>query len=370
MVKRTTKALPHNRGLDERLLAAFLLIVLVGLVIVYSTSFMIAESRHDSNVHFFMRQLLWMTVSLAAVTCICRVDLQRYAFYSVPFLIAVVGLLGLVFLMPPRNGAHRWIMLGSFTLQPSELLKVVFVYYLAFSMSNRDRNIANLRGLLLRYVPVIGLPLALVLLEPDLGTTIVIFVTVIGVFFLAGARIKHMMMAAVPLVSAAAVLVFGLGYKKARVLDFLAAIVDPLQGSYQSKQAALTLGAGGLLGSGLGEGRQKLFFLPFPHTDFVFAAAGEEIGLLGTFSVLGLWLYLLLRGLKIAYGQPDRFGYLLAAGMVLSLFVNMSINVGVVTCLLPVTGLPMPFMSYGGSSLLASCIAVGVLLNLSRRVVR
>jgi cell division protein FtsW len=144
--------------------------------------------------------------------------------------------------------------------------------------------------------------------------------------------------------------------------------MDPLEGSYQVTQAALTLGAGGLMGTGLGEGRQKLFFLPYPHTDFVFAAIGEEIGMIGLFAVLILLGFILWRGFKIAAAQPDRFGYLLASGMTWSLFINIGINLGVVTALLPVTGLPLPFISYGGSSLLMSSAAIGVLLNLSRRV--
>jgi len=152
-------------------------------------------------------------------------------------------------------------------------------------------------------------------------------------------------------------------------MNYLASVADPLQGGYQAKQAALTLGAGGLLGTGLGEGRQKLFFLPYPHTDFIFAATGEEIGMFGLLIILGLLFYILKRGLKVAWGQPDKFGYLLASGMVLSLFINIAINIGVVTSLLPVTGLPLPFFSYGGSSLLMSSAAIGIILNLSRRVV-
>ncbi|UCC45057.1 MAG: FtsW/RodA/SpoVE family cell cycle protein, partial [Candidatus Zixiibacteriota bacterium] len=161
--------------------------------------------------------------------------------------------------------------------------------------------------------------------------------------------------------------VFVLGYKKARIMDYLSSIFDPLQGSYQVKQAALTLGSGGLLGTGLGEGRQKLFFLPYPHTDFIFAATGEEVGLFGLLLILGLMGFILWRGWSIALRQPDRFGFLLAGGMTWAIFVSMAVNIGVVTALLPVTGLPLPFFSYGGSSLLVSSAAVGVLLNLSRR---
>jgi cell division protein FtsW len=164
--------------------------------------------------------------------------------------------------------------------------------------------------------------------------------------------------------------VFVFGYKKARILDHIAAVADPLQGSYQVKQSALTLGAGGLLGAGLGEGRQKLFFLPYPHTDFIFSATGEEVGFIGLVCLLIGLFFILWRGFKIAAAQPDRFGYLMAAGTTWSLFINMAVNIGVVTAIIPVTGLPLPFISYGGSSLLFSSAGIAVLLNLSRRMVR
>ena len=180
---------------------------------------------------------------------------------------------------------------------------------------------------------------------------------------------KHLLYGFVPLISTAAIVVFGLGYKQKRIYDFIASVVEPLDGSYQVRQAALTFGNGGIIGTGLGEGVQKLFFLPYPHTDFVFAAIGEEVGFIGLLVILALFFFVIYRGLKIASQQPDRFGYLLASGMTLSLFINIAVNLGVVTAILPVTGLPLPFLSYGGSSLLISSAAVAVLLNLSRRVV-
>jgi cell division protein FtsW len=260
--------------------------------------------------------------------------------------------------------------MGPFTGQPSEIFRFVLVFFLAFIFANPRRDPTDLRHLFWPALPPIGLGLLLILLEPDLGSTIVISITLIGILYLAGARLRHLFGAALPLAATATLVVFGLGYKKDRVMDYLAALADPLQGSYQAKQAALTLGAGGWFGVGLGEGHQKLFFLPYPHTDFIFAATGEEIGLVGLMVILGLFFYLLKRGMKIAYAQPDKFGYLLAGGMTLSLFVNVAINIAVVTSLLPVTGLPLPFISYGGSSLLMSSAAVGVLLNLSRRMVQ
>lgn len=360
---------PAEKRFREHLAIAYLLAVLTGLVMIYSTSSIIAESRFGSHFFFLKQQLMWFVVSVAAIWFIYRLDLKKLAVYSAPAMLLLLLMLSLVFLMPARNGSQRWLMMGPLTAQPSELFKFMMIVYLSFSLSNPKRNIADLKQLLFPYLPLIGLGLALILMEPDLGTTIVVFVTAISIFYLAGARMKHMLMGLTPLVGIASFVVFVLGYKQQRILDYLAALGDPLQGSYQAKQAALTLGAGGLLGTGLGEGRQKLFFLPYPHTDFIFAATGEEIGLIGLTALMALLLYMLIRGMRIAAAQPDKFGFLLASGMTISLFFNIAINLGVVTSLLPVTGLALPFVSYGGSSLLISSAAIGVLLNLSKRMV-
>jgi len=358
-----------NKGsIDERLLLAYLALLVIGLVMVYSTSSILAEARFGSHLLFLRQQGLWALLSLAVIFVIGKLNLPRLAIYSVPALALSLVLLGFVFFCPARNEAHRWISVGPFTGQPSEIFRFVLVFFLAFIFANPKRDPTDLRQLLWPSLPLVGLGLLLILLEPDLGSCIVMSATVIGMLYLAGARLRHLFGAALPLAATAGLVVFVLGYKKDRIMDYIAAVADPLQGSYQAKQAALTLGAGGWFGVGLGEGRQKLFFLPYPHTDFIFAATGEEIGLVGLLAMLALLFYLLRRGLKIAYAQPDKFGYLLAGGMTLSLFVNIAINIGVVTSLLPVTGLPLPFISYGGSSLLMSSAAVGVLLNLSRRV--
>jgi len=309
-------------------------------------------------------------VSLIAIVVILKLNLQRLAVWSAPILAILYVALALVFLMPARNGSHRWLMLGPFTMQPSEMFKFFMIMFMAMSLSNPRRNIGDLRQLFLPYAPIIGLGLVLILAQPDLGMTIVISLTAIGILFLAGVQWKHLFYSTVPLAAIGSLVVFVIGYKRQRIMDHLSAVVDPLQGSYQVKQAALTLGSGGLWGTGLGEGQQKLFFLPYPHTDFIFAATGEELGFIGLMVILALLFVIMWRGCRIAASQPDRFGFLLAGGMTIGLFVNIAINIGVVTAILPVTGRPLPFLSYGGSSLLMSSCAVGVLLNLSRRIRR
>ncbi|MEW6051255.1 MAG: putative lipid II flippase FtsW [Candidatus Zixiibacteriota bacterium] len=358
---------PDSRRFDEPLLLAYLLLVAVGLVMVYSTSSIMADSRFGSHLHFLRNQAVWTLLSLVAMFLIVRLDLRKLAVWSVPALFVSLGLLSLVFLMPARNDAHRWLMFGPLTMQPSEIFKFVMICYLAFSLANPQRDLTNLKQLLMPYGPLIGAGLLLIMLEPNLGMVILVSVTALGLFFLAGMRWKHLISATLPLAGLAALVVFVLGYKRARIIDHVDAVMDPLMGSYQVKQSALTLGSGGLLGTGLGEGRQKLFFLPYPHTDFIFSATGEEIGFIGLLFILCLLFFVLYRGFKIATSQPDKFGYLLASGMTWTLFINIAVNVGVVTAILPVTGVPLPFISYGGSSLLVSSAAIAVLLNLSRK---
>jgi len=361
------KRLNSNKRIDERLLMAYLATVFIGLVMIYSTSSVLADAWFGSQWMFFKNQLIWTALSLTAIYAICRLDLKRLAVYSAPALMLLLLALALVFLMPERNGSQRWLLIGPFSVQPSELFKFALICYLAFSLSNPRRKIGEVRNLVIPYVPLIGLGLGLIILEPDLGSVIVISATALVMFFLAGARLKHLAVATAPIAAVGSFFVFVLGYKRSRISDYIDAIGNPLDGHYQAAQAALSLGAGGLFGEGLGEGRQKLFFLPYPHTDFIYAAIGEEVGLIGMAIITGLLFYILKRGFRIATKQPDKFGYLLAAGMTMSLAISMLLNIGVVTSLLPVTGLPLPFISYGGSSLLVSSAAVGVLLNLSRK---
>ncbi len=352
---------------DKTLLYTSLFLGLFGVVMIYSASSIMADGRFGNHLHFLQRQIIWLLISCVAVYFILKIDLKRRAVYTPIFLLGVIFALSIVFLMPSRNEAHRWLFLGPMTMQPAEFAKIGLIYYLAFSLAKPSRDVTVLKQLLIPYLPIVAIILGLIALQPDLGMVIVIAVTALGMLFMAGAPLKFLLGGTLPLGGLAAFLVFGLGYKIARVHDFISTLENPLAGSYQIKQAILTLGAGGVFGSGLGDGRQKLFFLPYPHTDFIFASIGEEIGFLGMCALLLCFLITLYRGFKIAAYQPDRFGYLFASGLTLSLFFNIAINIGVVTSLIPTTGLPLPFLSYGGSSLLVTAISIGLLLNLSRR---
>jgi len=353
--------------MDRKLLYSTVGLIAIGMIMIYSSSSVMAEVRFGSHLHFFKRQLMWLMIAGVMAWITLKIDLKKLSAMAVPLLFVALIMLALVFFMPARNGSHRWLFLGPLTIQPSEIFKLITVVYLAFSLSQKKRDIKNIKQFLIPYVPLIGSGLILIILEPGLGSALTITLTVLIVFYLAGLRLTHLAALTLPLAGLVSFMVFVLGYKKPRVIDYLSAVSDPLTGSYQVKQAVLALGAGGLFGAGLGNGRQKLFFLPYPHTDFIFASIGEELGFLGLLVVLTLFTIIIWRGIKIAVYQPDMFGFLLAMGIVSSIFVAVIINIGVVTSLLPTTGIPLPFLSYGGSALVVSVISVAILLNLSRR---
>jgi len=352
---------------DKKLLYSVIALLGIGMIMIYSSSSVMAESRFGSHLFFLRKQIFWLILASIAGWVVMKLDLKKYAPMSVFIMFASIALLSLVFLFEARNGSHRWIFLGPLTIQPAELFKLAVIYYLAFSLSKKNKDITDYKQLLMPYLPLIGAGVLLIVLQPGLGSAITITLTVVAIFFLAGMRISHLLAATVPCILGLYVMVFYVGYKKARVLDYLSAIKDPLAGSYQVKQAVLALGAGGIFGSGVGQGNQKLFFLPYPHTDFIFASIGEEIGFAGLTIVMVLYFIIIQRGIKIARSQPDKFGYYLALGVTCSIAVSVMINIGVVTTLMPTTGIPLPLLSYGGSALIISVIMIAILLNLSRR---
>jgi len=353
--------------MDKILLYAAVFLVIIGLVTVYSASSLIARESFNSQFHFLYKQAIFLLLGILIALVVIRLDLKRLAPYSVPIVFICIALLAAVFAFPSRNDAHRWINIGPFTIQPSELFKLAIIYYLAFSLSQKKRNIEDWRQLVFPYAPLIGSGILLIIFEPGLGSALTITATVIVILFLAGMRLYHLALFTVPLGAVATFLIFIYGYKKARVLDYLSAIQDPLAGSFQVKQAILAMGAGGLYGAGLGNGRQKMFFLPYPYTDFIYASIGEEFGFIGLCIILLLFAIIVWRGIHIALYQPDRFGFLLAMGVTASIMIAVVINVGVVTTLLPTTGIPLPLISYGGTALLVSIASIAILLNLSRR---
>ena len=368
--KRRVKG--KEQAIDYLLFLIVSALILIGSVMVYSSSsFMADASEKFSNHAFFLkRQVIWLVVAYAIMFVVARVNLEKLRPLIVPVLAGCVALLIVVFFTPKIRDTHRWISLGFFSLQPSELFKYTLIAYMAHSLSRKGRTLDDPRVYLWPYGPLIAVGALLVVLEPDLGSTLVLICSVILVLFLAGARLTHLVISIGSSAAAVSVLVFVIGYKRSRVDGFMASLSDPMQAAYQVKQSILSLACGGLFGVGLGNGIFKQFFLPEPHTDFILASIGEELGFLGLIVTMLLLFAVIWRGIRIAVAQEDRFHYLLASGVTVCLAVNMALNIAVVLGLVPPTGLALPFLSYGGSSLAVSSAAIGLLLNLSRERVR
>ena len=352
---------------DYLLLLLVIVLISTGTVMVYSASAILADERFGSSTFFIKKQILWAGISLFLIFILTKVDYHKYEKYANLFLLfSLISLVAVLFSQPIKE-ATRWIRLGPVVFQPSELFKYALVLFMAHSLSKRKNKIKNFKYVLLPYFLVLGIASFLIIKQPHLGAILSVSIIFLVMLFVAGTKVKHILVISAPVVAAIFILVFGFGYKKQRVVDYLQFIRNPLEGSYQMKQSVLGLGAGEILGAGLGEGKQKLFFLPEPHTDFIFATIGEEGGFLICTSIMVLFFILALRGLSIANRAPDNFGFFLALGITSCIFVCVLINAGVVVGLLPTTGIPMPFLSYGGSSLIFSSMGIGVLLNISRQ---
>jgi cell division protein FtsW len=361
-----------EQRIDYILLLTVSALILIGSVMVYSSSSALAagSDKFATHAHFLQRQVIWVMVAYVMMFFVAGVNFDRFRSLIVPSLLFCLGLLLIVMFTPTVRDTHRWISLYLFKLQPSELFKYTLIFYLAHSLSQKGRTLDDPRVYLWPYGPILAVGAMLIVAEPDLGSALVLVGAVIAMLFLAGARINHLVAAIGGSGLAVSLLVFVLGYKRSRVDSYLASLSDPMSAAYQVKQSILSLACGGWDGVGLGNGIFKQFFLPEPHTDFILASIGEEWGFVGLVVVLTLLFTIVWRGIRIAVAQEDRFRYLLAAGVTCCLAVNMTLNISVVLGLIPTTGVTLPFLSYGGSSLAVSSGAVGVLLNLSRRRVR
>jgi cell division protein FtsW len=354
---------------DEWLFAATVGLALFGVVMVYSASAVVASQQNLGQYHYVARQGVWTLIGLGVMLWAMRFDYGRLRSPVIVYgllALTVVLLLG-VFAFPPVNGARRWIRLpGGFTMQPSEVAKLALAIFLARFLERRAGEESAFWRTFVPCLLVTGVLAALILKQPDLGTAMMLGVVCVSILWTAGARARHLAMAAAPaLVGLVAMLVF-VPWRLRRLLSFLDPWDDPQGAGYQVVQSLLAVGSGGVDGLGFTEGRQKLFFLPFAYSDFIFAVVGEELGLWGGLAVLMLFAVFMWRGLRAALRAPDRFGMLLGVGIVTTIVVQALFNMSVVLSLLPTKGIPLPFISYGGSSLVPTLFAVGVLLNISQ----
>lgn len=355
---------------DYPLLTAVGILVPLGIVMVYSASFMSAYALYENQLYYTGRQFVAALMGTVAMLVVQRLDYRIWRRYSVHFMLGTLFLLVLTLFLPASmteaNGARSWIRIGFFSMQPSEIAKLALVVYFADWLSRRGEKVANVTYGLAPFALMLGVVCGLVMLGHDLGTTVVLVVIAGVVYFAAGANILHIAGAGVLAGGAFWGLVNLAAYRQERIAAWINPF-DHYQGAgYQPVHALYALGSGGLFGVGLGQARQKFFWLPEAHTDAIFAIIGEEFGLIGTLFVVTCFLVIAYRGMKIAGRAPDPFAALLATGITAWLVFQALINIAVVTTLIPFTGLTLPFLSYGGTSLGICMVAAGVLLSISR----
>jgi cell division protein FtsW len=344
-------------------------LTLVGLVMVFSASAVLADQKHQDSWHFVKRQLVWLALGLVFLHVMSRVDYVWWKRLALPLLGLITALLVMA-LIPSigvmRNGARRWLDLRVISIQPAEMAKLIGVIYLAAYLAKKEDRLQHFSTGLLPVLLVIGVLSGLILLEPDLGTVVVLGLVMGGLLFVGGARLSHLSTLALSAVPIGLALVLTSGYRRQRLMAFLEPWRDASDTGFQITQSFLAFGSGGLFGVGLGEGKQKLFFLPEAHTDFVLALVGEGMGFVGTGIIVLFFALFVLRGFQISTRARIPFGRYLGIGITTLIGIQALINACVVTGLLPTKGLTLPFVSYGGSSLVISLTGVGILLNISR----
>src|SRR3954471_22371669 len=356
---------------DKWLFAATAGLALFGIVMVYSASAVLAQQENGNQYYYVLKQGVFTAIGFGAMLLMMRFDYQRLRDKRI-----VYGLLGLtlllllgVFAFPRINGAHRWIRFAGFSVQPSELSKLALAIFLAYFLEKRAGEEGSLKRTFIPCFAVTGLMAALVLKEPDLGTALMLAIICVVVYYTAGARLLHLAMAAAPGLTVGAWMLLFVPWRFQRLVTFTDPWADPQDKGFQVVQSLIAIGSGGTGGLGFAQGKQKMFFLPFAHSDFIFAVVGEELGLFGALMVVSVFGVLLWRGLRAALRAPDRFGMLLGLGIVTGIVVQALFNISVVLSLVPTKGIPLPFISYGGSSLVPTLLAVGILLNISQHAV-
>ena len=340
----------------------------LGLVMVWSASSALAQERHGSAYFFLIKQAAWAAIGLAALAAALRMDYRRLRAPAVVYSVVIVStlLLILVLFLKPVNDTHRWIRLGALSFQPAELAKLAVILFLAYHIERRGERVNEFLPSLFPALLLLGWFAFLVYIQPDLGTAATIVATTGVMLYLAGVRLRYFAALAVPGSVLLYQAVMTVAYRRDRIEVFLNPWTDARGAGYQIIQSLIAVGTGGITGVGLMEGRQKLFYLPYPYSDFIFAVIGEELGLLGALAVVLGFVLLLWRGLRTAWKAPDTFGTFLAAGLTLAIVIQAFINISVVLGLVPTKGICLPFISAGGSSLVFTLFGVGLVLNVSQ----
>lgn len=369
-----SKKIKKNVGrIDLQILCTVILIVCVGIVMVYSSSSYFALYSKDASPELFLKkELVWTTVGICVMIFTMSFDYHIYKKLTVLGVAITIVLLVAVLVLPEKfapsaNGAKRWLEIGGLSFQPSELAKYVVVMFMAMSIDFNKKKMNRFSSGILVYLGIAAVFAALILAENNLSIASIIMIVTFIMILVGGASIKQISLIVPPAFITGMILIFTSNYRKERFLGFMDPWADASGRSYQLIQSFYSLGSGGVTGVGLGKSAQKLLYMPEPYNDFIFAIIGEELGLIGCFVVMGLFLFLILRGVSVAIRAKDNYGFLLATGIISVIAVQAMVNIAVVTGSMPVTGVPLPFISYGGTSLVFNLAAMGVLLNISRQ---
>jgi cell division protein FtsW len=350
-----------------------MILICIGILMVYSSSALISMQRYGNSFHYFVRHLFNIMIGLIALISLSRIDYHTMRRFVKPLLLFSLILLILVFIpgigvsAGAKSEVRRWIDLRLFTFQPSELAKIVLILFLSDYITRNAHRMKDLRHGVIIPLSVMIVFQALILLQPDFGAAMSIGILTLALLFVGGIKWRHMLGVigvSLPLIS---ILILSAPYRLKRILCFINPWREPQGCGFQLIQSFIAFGRGGLTGVGIGGSKQKLFFLPEAHTDFIFSLLGEETGFFGTLIVLGIFLYLLIRLFEVVMQTDDTFGYFLALGLTLMLGSQALINFGVTVGLMPTKGLPLPFISYGGSAILVNMAAIGILINISKK---
>lgn len=361
----------ENNHIDFILLGTALVLTVVGFIMVLSASAVLAQQRFGSNLYFFKRQLIYGAFGFIMMFALSKIDYRLLRPLAYPLIFISVLLLILIYVPGiglKVGGARRWIHIGPFTLQPSEFAKISLIIYLAYYFGKKKEAIKQFKKGILPVLIITFLIIAIIYSQPDFGNALFLTLLLFIFLFIAGARLTHLGILVATALPFALYAALHTGYRYRRLTAFLDPWKDPRSTGFQIIQSFISFGSGQLFGRGLGNGQQKLFFLPAPHTDFILSVIGEELGFIGVAIIILLFMLLLVRGFRIAYLAQSPFASYLALGITLMIGIQTVINLGVVMGLLPTKGIPLPFISYGGSCLLVMLMGVGILLNISKRL--
>ncbi len=356
-----------ERGIDLPLFAAILALLTIGTVEIYASTSVAAAAKYHDGAYFLKRQLVWLLFGGVAMWVGSTFDYRRLRRWTYPLLVVAFVLLGAALVMPAINGAHRWILLGPLSFQPVELAKLALVSYLAYSLAKKADKVRTFTIGFVPHLVVASAMMAALLAQPDLGSSIILGATTLGMLFIAGANVSYIVIAVLSAAPIGYQLIVGTPWRLQRFMAYFNPEAFADKEAYQFLQAQIAIGSGGWSGAGLGDGRQTLGYMPEGHNDFILAPIGEELGYVGVVLVLALFVLIIWRGLRAALGARDTYGGYVAFGVTIMFAMQALFNVGVVLGLVPNKGLTLPFVSYGGTSLIMTMFLAGLVLNIGRR---